>query len=62
VWIQDTIEAEGQDVLLVGHMPHLPALARSLASIIDFPLHGMIALERSGEGGYIERWRARPPM
>ena len=62
MWMVDMVEAEDQDVLLVGHMPHMPALSRVLASIDDFPLHGMVAVERAGARHYVERWRAEPPL
>lgn len=61
-WIADAIEAEDQDVMVVGHMPHLGVLAIRLAqSAGPFPLHGLICLERLGERHYVERWRAEPP-
>jgi len=57
VWIRDELNAETRDILLVGHMPHLPALATELSpesqGAREFPLHGVIALER-GDGGV---WR-----
>jgi phosphohistidine phosphatase len=61
VWICDAIEAEDQDVMVVGHMPHLPALATRLSSVAEvFPLHGIVWLERVGARRYDERWRLAP--
>jgi len=49
--MRDELAADTRDLMLVGHMPHLDALARMLAqSPIEFPLHGAIALERTAEG------------
>jgi phosphohistidine phosphatase len=59
-WMEEALALEEDDVLVVGHLPHLPALARQLAAV-DVPLHGMICLERVDDGGYAERWRAQPP-
>ena len=57
VWLRDELNVETRDILLVGHMPHLPGLARELAPGLyegqQFPLHGVIGLER-GDGGV---WR-----
>ena len=61
MWVQDSLEGEEGDVLLVGHMPSLPALARALAGIDQFPLNSMIAVERTGARHYEELWRAQPP-
>ena len=56
-WIRDALEGEERDVLAAGHMPHLAHLAEMLSASAGFPLHGMIALERTGERQYEERWR-----
>lgn len=54
-WIADAIEAEDNDVMVVGHMPHLPELARRLSPEGDpFPLHGLVGFERIGERRYVE--------
>ncbi len=56
-WMRADLMAEDCDVLLVGHMPHLPALARALApDSAELPLHGAIAFER-GSDGWKETWR-----
>jgi phosphohistidine phosphatase len=48
-------------VLIAGHMPHLPRLLRRLTTgrrdgLADFPQHGCVALERTGDR-WEERWR-----
>jgi phosphohistidine phosphatase len=53
--IRDTLLGDTRNLLLVGHMPHLPALLSLLVgSPEDFPLHGAVALQ-SDDGG--ETWR-----
>jgi phosphohistidine phosphatase len=65
-WIEQAIAAETCDVMLVGHFPHLPRLLGVLLArpsqpgSAEFPLHGIVALEREGErenGKWIEKWR-----
>jgi len=61
-WMRDELAAETRDILLVGHMPHLPDLARALANgPCDFPLHGAIGFERDDGGQWREFTRAQPP-
>lgn len=51
-----------RDILIAGHMPHLPRLLHRLTTGLrdgastSFPLHGCVALERDGER-WKERWR-----
>jgi phosphohistidine phosphatase len=59
-WMRDMLLSELQDVLLVGHMPHLPDLLNQLAPGEPFPLHGLVWLERGGDGVFVEKWRAEP--
>ncbi len=62
-WMCDAIAAEDQDVMVVGHMPHLPALASRLSGVTEmFPLHGIVWLERVGDRRYEERWRLAPAL
>lgn len=61
MWMEDAIELEERDLLLVGHWPQLPELARRLAGIESFPMNGVVALERIGERHYAELWRAQAP-
>jgi phosphohistidine phosphatase len=61
-WVRDRLLAEDRDVMLVGHLPNLPRVLRLLvagdpdAGSIEFPLHGVVALERT-DRGWEERWR-----
>lgn len=61
VWMENALALEGQDVLLVGHIPHMPDLARQCGATELLPLHGMIAFERTAPVHYEERWRLQPP-
>ncbi|HSC27532.1 MAG TPA: histidine phosphatase family protein, partial [Vicinamibacterales bacterium] len=60
--IRDVLEAESRDIMLVGHMPHLPRLYALLVGEAgegaDFPPHGLVALQQV-EGEPPERgpWR-----
>jgi phosphohistidine phosphatase len=60
-WIKDRLVGEECEVMLVGHMPSLPRILTVLTTgtegaLIEFPLHGMIALEPSDDH-WVERWR-----
>jgi phosphohistidine phosphatase len=62
-WIRDRLLAESGEIMIVGHMPHLPRLLQLLLSSpgspspdAAFPPHGVVALEH-GTSGWIERWR-----
>jgi phosphohistidine phosphatase len=60
-WIRDLVREEARDVMLVGHMPQLPRVLTLLVSgseavLLDYPLHGVVALEKTGER-WEERWR-----
>jgi phosphohistidine phosphatase SixA len=53
--MRDQLHATERDVLLVGHMPHIAALALSLSrDRRDFPLNGLIAFRKSADGGWVE--------
>lgn len=65
-WMADAIAAaaagvpdtaHANDIMIVGHMPHLPRLRAYLLRepVPNFPLHGMIALECE-HGTWQERW------
>jgi phosphohistidine phosphatase len=62
VWMRDRLAGEGREIMLVGHMPHLPRLLRTLlgedpdTSTVTFPQHGMVALDADGDK-WKERWR-----
>ncbi len=52
------LAVETADLLLVSHMPLLPALAQALCPAAGlFPMHGLVALDRRDDGGYDERFR-----
>lgn len=59
------LAAQTVDVLIAGHMPHLPGLLHRLTSGLNdggtapFPLHGCVTLERVGNR-WEERWRGSP--
>ena len=54
------LDAETRDVMLVGHMPNIAALAAGLAGAdAKFPQHGAMCFERI-DGAWKERWRLRP--
>jgi phosphohistidine phosphatase len=61
-WMRERLFGETRDLMLVGHMPHLPRLLRVLVgedpdtSTLAFPLHGMVALEPAGDR-WKEVWR-----
>jgi phosphohistidine phosphatase len=61
-WIKDTVTGDPREIMLVGHMPHLPRAyhlfvsGTSEGAPSDFPLHGIVALELVGDG-WVERWR-----
>ena len=60
-WLRDALEAEEEDVLAGGHMPHIDRLLQLLATTVAFPLNGMVALERIAPRQYREIWRLSPP-
>jgi phosphohistidine phosphatase len=55
-WIHDRLVGETRDLMLVGHMPHLPRLLRALVGAPEdavepgFPQHGLVALEPGRDG------------
>lgn len=57
------IDLESRDVLLVSHLPLLPALARELSPAIEgVPVNGLVVVERGEDGRYAERWRGVPAL
>jgi phosphohistidine phosphatase len=56
-WIRDCLHGESADVMVVGHMPNLPALLHALVGDAAFPPHGLVWLERADDGRYVERRR-----
>jgi phosphohistidine phosphatase len=64
-WMRDQLAGSAGSIMVVGHMPHLPALLHLLCGEaadppgFDFPLHGCVALEADG-AGWKEVWRITP--
>jgi phosphohistidine phosphatase len=57
-WMRDQLAAESREIMVVGHMPHLPALLFSLSrERRPFPLHGAVVLERTDDGAWLEQAR-----
>ena len=58
--LADRLAGEPRHVLLVGHLPHVARLLRRLlgrvGDDVEFPTHGMVALEPD-PGGDVTRWR-----
>jgi phosphohistidine phosphatase len=61
VWVENAVALEDRDLLVVGHIPHLPALARALGAADPLPLNGMVAMERTAAVTFAQRWCLRPP-
>ena len=62
-WMVQMLSAEPADVMVVGHMPHLARLAHQCSpDVAEFPLHGVLSLERREDGTYVEWWRAVAPL
>jgi phosphohistidine phosphatase len=56
-WIRDRLLGEDRNVMVVGHMPHLPRLLEILThEAASFPMHGLVAIEWDGAEGR-ESWR-----
>jgi phosphohistidine phosphatase len=55
--IRDALRGETQDLMVVGHMPHIAALLEQLQpGAAQFPIHGMVLLERT-DSEWGELWR-----
>jgi phosphohistidine phosphatase len=61
-WICDRLRGETRDIMVVGHMPNLPRVLRTLLgedrehSAVTFPPHGIVALE-ADDDRWKEKWR-----
>jgi phosphohistidine phosphatase len=56
--MRDELAAETRHVMLVGHMPHIAALAHALSpDSAPFPLHSLVAFERDERGSWSELLR-----
>ncbi len=71
--LASALEKAGNDLMLVGHLPHLNRLASRLVagdaavSAFDFPECGVLCLGRKGEeesggGGWTVRWMLDPAV
>lgn len=62
-WVRDQLLAEDAAVMIVGHMPHLPALLRLMTVArgedAPFPPHGLVCLARETDN-WVEQWRIEP--
>ena len=57
-WMRDELAAETREVLVVGHMPNIAGLARSLVpASAAFPLHGLVVLEKDESSAWAELFR-----
>jgi phosphohistidine phosphatase len=62
VWMRDRLSGERRELMLVGHMPHLPRLLHLMCgddadpSARTFPQHGLVALDLHGDA-WKEAWR-----
>jgi phosphohistidine phosphatase len=59
---------EKEDLMLVGHLPHLDKLAAKLicqdqnTSVVAFQMGGIVCLERDDTGDWRVRWMVTPAM
>lgn len=67
--LADRLAGETRDVLLVGHMPYIGRLLRRLlgrvGEDVEFPPHGVVALEQDPGGDptcWREAWRLEPAV
>lgn len=64
-WVRDRLVGEERSVLIVGHLPNIARLYRLMAgedpdaSLLTFPLHGLVML-RSADDGWCEEDRVEP--
>lgn len=60
MWVENALALETEDVLVVGHRPNLPELARALVAGAQLPLHGIVAMERTAILSFEQRWVLAP--
>ncbi|MBI4698237.1 MAG: phosphohistidine phosphatase SixA [Nitrospirae bacterium] len=62
----DCIEKMNEDVMLVGHLPHLSRLASLLLegdknkNVVDFKMGGVVCLKKSEQGSWSVEWMITP--
>lgn len=67
VWERRLAESD-EDVLLVGHMPHLSRLTSRLlsgdpeAALVEFPSGAVVCLNRDEQGHWALRWSIPPSL
>lgn len=67
IW-EEKLTWTGEDVMLVGHLPHLSKLASLLlcgdeeAKTVDFQMGGVVCLGRDEEGVWSVHWMVVPGM
>jgi phosphohistidine phosphatase len=67
VWAERLAEAK-QEMMLVGHLPHMAKLAAHLLSqdeekkIVGFQMAGIVCLERDGSGNWSVSWMVVPQI
>jgi phosphohistidine phosphatase len=67
VWTKRLAD-EKEDLMLVGHLPHLDKLAAKLIcqdenkSVVAFQMGGIVCLERGDSGDWRVRWMVTPKM
>ena len=65
IWCE-RLSALGEDVMLVGHLPHLAGLASLLLagekekSVIDFKPGGVVCLRKDQSGQWLVEWMVAP--
>lgn len=66
MWLE-RISRMNEDVMLVGHLPHLAKLSSMAlcgveAKTLDFDAGSIVCLKRSGDGTWAVNWMIRPGM
>jgi len=66
-WFKRTMDMD-EDIMLVGHLPHLGKLADLLLygdtdkSIVDFRMGCIVCLRRADDGGWSVQWMVTPEV
>jgi phosphohistidine phosphatase len=67
IW-KEKLEKTNENMMLVGHLPHLSKLASSLLigdgtkELVSFKMGGVVCLERDEKGYWILNWMVLPDM